>query len=96
MKVRTSESAKVIKSESEKEWVLNPKNRNNDLANNSSCTLSLRILVLSLLPEGGRYPTILGSDIIKTRQSSNHKTLHRRIRKIRKRITHEKKTEEKN
>ena len=29
-------------------------------------TLSLRILVLSLLPEGGRYPTIRGSDIIKT------------------------------
>ena len=34
-----------------------------------SCTFSLRIFVLSLLAEGGRYPTILGSDIIKTRCS---------------------------
>ena len=52
-----------------------------------SRTLSLRILVLSLLPEGGRYPTILGSDIIKTRQSLNHKPLEKIILDTKKNIT---------
>ena len=44
-------------------------------------TLSLRILVLSLLPEGGRYPTIRGSDIIKTQWQLDQNPWARKLRK---------------